>query len=154
MRRRRSTSALATLVLVLTGGLIGCSSDPDEAYCEALREEKQQLSELAGQAGEAGSDVLGPTLTSLRTLEDEAPSELEDEYATVVNAWEALLDAVAAAGIDPAEYDREQTLRELDPADARRLRQTADVLASPRVVDASAGIEDHARQVCGVDFGA
>lgn len=141
-------------MLVLTGGLTACSSDPDEAYCEALREQKQELSELAGQAGKAGTDVLGPTLTSLRALEDEAPSELEDEYSTVVNAWEALLEAVGAAGIDPAEYDRKETLRELDPADARRLRQTADALASPRVVDASAGIEDHAAQVCGVDFTA
>lgn len=144
---------LAALTIVLTG-LTACSSDPDEAYCEALREQSSVLKGLAGQSGEPGTDVLGQTLASLRTLQEEAPSELEDEYATVVNAWEAMVDVVADVGIDPAEYDRAETLRRLDPADARRVRQTADALASQRVGEAGAGIEDHAGQVCGVDFGA
>jgi hypothetical protein len=143
--------ALGTAVVVLA--LVGCTESADDSYCETLREERRVLADLAGEAGEPGNDVLERTLESLRTLGDEAPPELDDEYTTVVNAWEALVDAVADAGIDPAEYDRKETLRELDPADARPLRQTAAALGSPRVADASAGIEDHARQVCGVDLG-
>jgi hypothetical protein len=141
---------VAALLAVL--GLAACGEDPDEAYCDTLREERQELTDLAGDAGEPGTDVLGRTLESLRTLRDDAPPELDDEYTTVVNAWEALADVVADVGVDPAEYDRKETLRELPPADARRLRQTATALGSPRVSDASAGIEDHALQVCDVDF--
>lgn len=150
-RARRAMTAAALLAVV---GLTACSEDPDEAYCETLREEREVLADLAGEAGEPGTDVLGQTLESLRTLRDAAPSELDDEYATVVNAWEALADVVAEVGIDPADYDRRETLRDLPAADSRRLRQTAAALGSQRVNDASTGIEDHALQVCDVDFSA
>lgn len=151
--RRPARAVVLIAATALAGGLSACSEDPDEAYCETLREESQVLADLAGRANEPGSDVLGRTLGSLRTLQADAPAELGDEYTTVVNAWEAMTDAVADAGVDPADYDRRETLRDLDPDDARRLRQTASELGAARVVDASAGIEDHAQQVCGVDFG-
>jgi hypothetical protein len=139
--------------IVLAGGLASCSEDPEEAYCEAVREQSGKLDDLAAEVDEPGTDVLGGTLESLRTMGAVAPPELDDEYTTVLNAFEALVDAVADAGIDPAEYDRKETLGELDPADARRLRQSAASLGSARVADASLGIEDHAEQVCGVDIG-
>lgn len=144
-------SAVAALVLVL--GLTSCGEDPEKAYCETVREQKGKLDDLAAEVDKPGADVLGGTLESLRAMSAEAPPELDDEYTTVLNALESLVDAVAAAGIEPAEYDRKETLRELDPADARRLRQTAASLGSARVADASLGIEDHSEQVCGVDIG-
>ena len=148
----RTVGALVAVVAVLATSLAGCSSDPDEAYCETARAERARLNTLADQAADAEADVVGGTLASLRRLRDDAPPELEDEYDTVVNAWEALADAVEAAGIDPAEFDRKETLRELDRPDAQRIRQAAGALGEARVIDATQGIEDHALQVCDVDL--
>lgn len=150
MRQVRPRSAVAALLVAVV--LTGCSQDPDEAYCEILREERKVLNELAANAQEPGTDTVTPTLDSLRRLREEAPEELGDEYSTVVYAVEGLVDAVDEAGIEMAEYDRKETLRELDPVVARRLRQTASALRMPRVTEATAGIEDHALQVCDVDL--
>jgi hypothetical protein len=148
MSHRCGRALAAALLLGVT--LSSCEADPDEAYCEALREERRVLDELADE--ERGTDTLSRTTESLQRLEDVAPSELADEYATVVNAWEALADAVDDAGVDPAQFRPDRTPEGIDPRTARRLRQTADTLASPRVVEATLGIEDHAQQVCDVDM--
>lgn len=153
-RHRNARVAAVVVVLLAAWGLSACSSDPDELYCEAVREERRQLDELADKAGDDDTDVIGGSLSSLRRLREAAPPELDDEYSTVVYAWEALAEAVDRAGIDPVEFDRKQTLRELDPPDARRIRETAGALGAARVVDATRGIEDHALQVCGVDLSA
>jgi hypothetical protein len=145
---------VAPALLLLVTGLSACSGDGDETYCETLREERRELDGLADEAGDKETDVVGGTLDSLRRLREVAPAELEDEYTTVVYAWEALVDAVEEAGIDPAEFDRKATLRELPARDARRVRQTAGALGAQRVVDATKGIEDHGLQVCEVDFRA
>jgi hypothetical protein len=132
--------------------LTGCGGDPGEDYCEALREERRVLDDLAEDATEKQTDVLTPTLESLRRLRDDAPSELDDEYATVVYAWENLVEAVEEAGVDPSEFRPDRTPKGVDPRTARRLRATAAALGSPRVTEATRGIEDHAQQVCEVDL--
>ena len=150
--RPMRASGAAVVALLAAALLTGCGQDAEEAYCETLREEREVLNSLAERAQEPGADTVTPTLESLRRLREDAPEELGDEYSTVVYAVEGLVDAVDAAGIDMAEYDRRQTLQQLDPAAARRLRQSAAALRAPRVTEATAGIEDHALQVCDVDF--
>lgn len=150
MSPRRGT-ALA-LTLSLAAGLAGCGGDPEEAYCETLREESRVLQDLAEQAEEPGNDVLVPTYESLQRLQDDAPAQLQDEYTTYVNAWEGMVDAVDQSGVDPSQFRPGKVPRGVDPAAARLLSQTAAELASPRVLDAVRGIEDHAQQVCDVDF--
>jgi hypothetical protein len=140
------------VALLAAAALTGCGQDAEEAYCETLSEERKVLDDLEARAQEPGVDTITPTLESLRRLREAAPEELTDEYSTVVYAVEALVEAVDEAGIDISEYDREETLAELDPAVARRLRQTAATLRAPRITEATAGIEDHALQVCDVDF--
>lgn len=152
-RSRPARTAYAGAVLVLATVLPGCS-DPVDAYCEALAEEQRTLTGLAERAGEPGVDVLTPSLTSLGRLRDVAPDDLRDEWETVVQAWAALADAVETAGVDPGEY-RPGTLPEgLTRQQRRHLAAVAAKLASPRVEGAALGIEDHALEVCDVDFGA
>jgi hypothetical protein len=70
----------------------------------------------------------------------------------VYYAWDAMVDAVRKAGVDPADYRPGRTPKGVSAADAERLGQVAAQLGSPRVVEASRGLEDHARQVCGVEL--
>lgn len=147
--RRTAAGAAAGAVLALAV-LGGCAQD-GEQYCEALAEEQQVLTDLADSSDRSG-DVITPTLESFQRLRAEAPEELQDEWDTVVVAYEALADAVEQAGIDPAEYRPDDLPDELSDAEAERLGSVASKLVSIRVVEAVAGIEQHADEVCDVRF--
>jgi hypothetical protein len=150
----RSRRIPAVVALVVAASLLaGCASD-EESYCEVLAEEQKTLNDLAEQAADAETDVLTPTLDSFERLRDAAPDELADEWDTVVFAYQALADAVAASGVDPAGYRPGGKPEGLSSAEARRLAAVASKLRSTRVAEAGSGIEDHANEVCGVDFGA
>jgi len=147
--------ATAVALTVLAAPLAACGGGDDgsdSGYCSTLRDEKAALARLADQAGEPGKDVLTPTLESLGRLRTASPSSLRDEWDTVYYAWDALVDAVRRAGVDPADYRPGSTPDGVSAADARRLGQVAAELTSPRVVDASRGLEDHAQQVCDVEL--
>jgi hypothetical protein len=149
MSCRRTASLAALLVAVLSVG--GCSEDSED-YCPALADEQQTLTDLADSSAKGGVDVLTPTLESFERLRAAAPEELQDEWETVVVAYQALADAVASAGVDPAEYRPDEPPPGLSKADSDRLAAVASKLASARVGEAVAGIEQHAAEVCKVDF--
>lgn len=150
----RPTPGLAALVLVAVtaAGCGGGGEGADAGYCSTLTKEKSELTKLADQAGEPGKDVLTPTLDAFGTLRKAAPKALRDEWDTVYYAWEGLVDAVRAAGVDPSDYRPGETPDGVSRDDARRLAEVAAELASARVVDATRGLEDHARQVCDVEL--
>ncbi len=147
-RGRTTTVAGAALAAIVLLG--GCSED-EEQYCQVLAEEQETLTGLADDSA-AGKDVLGPTLESFERLRDAAPDELEDEWDTLSAAYEAVVDAVERAGIDPAEFRPDDLPKGLPGSEARRLASVASKLASTRVTEAAAGIQDHADAVCDVAF--
>jgi len=139
----------------MVSALAGCGGGDESAadgYCGTLKQEKASLARLADRAAEPGEDVLTPTLQALPRLRQASPGELRDKWDTVYYAWEAMVDSVKAAGVDPSDYRPGRTPEGVAAADARRLGQVAAQLGSPRVVEASRGLEDHARQVCGVEL--
>ena len=143
--------------LALVAGLLtGCGGNDadsrDSDYCSTLKEEKKQLADLADQAGKPGTDVLTPTREALGRLREAAPEDLRDEWDTVYYAWSAMVDAVKEAGVDPGDYRPGRTPEGVTAAQARKLGEVAAELSSPRVVDASRGLEDQARQVCHVEL--
>lgn len=142
-------TAAATVLLVV--GLTGCS-DQQEKYCDALAEEQKTLTELADDAGESGADVLTPTIESFERLRTEAPDEVRDEWETVLAAYESLEDAVQRAGVDPGDYSPDDPPPGLSKAERDRLASVASKLASFRVTEAIAGIEQHGDEVCEVAF--
>ena len=152
MSRRRGLrrTAAAGAVLMLLMPLAACA-DEGEEYCEALAEEKATLTELA-ESSVDGGDVLTPTLESFETLRAAAPEELQDEWETLVVAYEAIVDAVDQAGIDPEEYRPDDLPEGVSGDEAERLASVASKLLSPRVREATAGIEQHAIEVCDVSF--
>jgi hypothetical protein len=146
--RRTAVMAIAALTGVLFLG--GCGEDGDE-YCQTLAEEQKTLTTMADDSAE-GSDVLTPTLDSFERLRAVAPEELQGEWDTLTAAYDAVVDTVNAAGIDPAEYDPEDPPADMSAEDAERLAAVASKLSSTRVSEAAAGIQDHAAEVCEVDF--
>ena len=146
--RTASWSVPLAAVLLLVAG---CSAEGED-YCTALAEEQKTLDDLADRAEAGGEDVLTPTVESFERLQGESPEALEDEWTTLVNAYQALIDAVDAAGIDPADYQPDDPPPGLSAADEERLASVASKLASTRVSEAALGIQQHADEVCKVDF--
>jgi hypothetical protein len=146
---RRTLPTVLSAVLVVS--LAGCASET-ERYCDTLAEEKQTLTDLAA-SGTGEGDVLARTAEVFRDLHEAAPSDVEDEWATVENAYEVLADAFADAGVEPAEYNPASPPEDVTDAQAAKIEDAAAELRSARVMDAAKGLEQHSRDVCKVDLG-
>ncbi|PVG82971.1 hypothetical protein DDE18_11585 [Nocardioides gansuensis] len=136
--------AAAASVLLAAVLLTGCSEDGDD-YCEAVAEHQGALSEIAA-SGEPAA-VLG-ALDIYRDLREQAPTDLADEWSTVVGALADLDEALDAAGVDPASYDPKETPEGLSDAERTRIEGAARHLGEPGTRAAMAGIEQHALDVC------
>lgn len=142
---------LASGILVLASAS-GCA-DQTEKYCSTLKDDKQALTDLAKNADKPGSDLFGESLAVFEELRDDAPDDIIDEWDTFVFAWQGLADAFEEAGVDPRDYQPANRPPSVSDAEAKSIEGASLELASPRVVDAGDGIEQHARDVCKVDLG-
>lgn len=136
------------------GGLLailatGCASET-ETYCGDLAERRDELTELAASPD---ADALQETLGVLGELRDSAPADIEDEWSTLVFAYETLVAAFDAAGTSPGEYDPANPPEGVTESESRRIEGAAADLGSRRVLAAADGLEQHARDVCDVDLG-
>jgi hypothetical protein len=154
VRRSRARRTIGVLTLAALAAMTaGCSSDEKgSGYCDAVAQEKKTFTELAAKGSEPGTDLVNPALAAYERLRAEAPQSLSDEYDTVVFAYRALADAVKEDGVDPGDYRPGARPPGVTAAEAHELAGLAAELASPRVLDAVQGIEDHADQVCHVDL--
>ncbi len=146
----RPAAALAGVVL-LGAALAGCAGDT-ESYCSALSEQKEELQRLSEEAGEPGEDLMGSSLGVFEELRDEAPDDIVDEWDTFVRAWRGLTEAVDDAGIDVSDFDPENRPDGVGEDEYDAVKQAAGQLRTPRVVEAAAGLEQHALDVCKVDL--
>src|SRR3954470_4960121 len=90
------TAALAAALLVACGG------DPYADYCDAVKSHQQALSRTL-DAG--GHQALLKALPTFESLQDDAPSDVRDDWKALTGALTELQDALAAADVDPATYD-------------------------------------------------
>jgi len=143
---------------LLAGGMLvlasvsGCA-DQTEKYCSTVKDDQQELTDLRKNAGKPGNDFFGESLAVLEGFRDEAPDDIVDEWDTIVFGWQGLAEAIEAAGVDAGEYQAGNRPPGVSDAEAKAIEGAALKLASSRVVDASDGIEQHARDVCKVDLG-
>jgi hypothetical protein len=141
---RRLLAPLGALV-VAAPLLAGCASDR-ERYCDAVQENQTELSEIAAQGGQ---ESLIEALDIYRELQEKAPRDITDEWDQVVRTIEALDEALADAGVDPASYDPGRTPDGLADDDRRAIEAAARDLGRPETVEAMSGVEQQARDVCG-----
>ncbi|QBX56967.1 hypothetical protein EXE58_16985 [Nocardioides seonyuensis] len=122
-----SVSTVLVTLLTVASTLSGCSSDPQEAYCERVADHQDELTEVAASEDE---DALFAALPPYRDLQEHAPSDIEDEWTHVVTALEALESAVDGGAED-------------------RIERASEELGSRRTIEAMAALEQHALDVCG-----
>lgn len=142
------TAALTRLLLaalLLAGLLAGCGGDPQEEYCEAVKDRQEELTEIT-TSGER--TALLEALPVFRDLAAEAPSDIRHEWRQVVSSLEGLEEALDEAGVDPATYDARKPPPGLVEEERQRIEAAAGEVASNRTVEALAGVEQHARDVC------
>jgi hypothetical protein len=137
----RATAALLVAGLAVTA----CSDDPQADYCTAVEERQQALGEVLAAGGQT---ALLEALPMFRELADEAPSDIRDEWQTVIGALTALEEALEHAGVDPATYDRRNPPPGLSEDEKDRIDAAATELANPRTSEALSGLEQQARDVC------
>lgn len=144
--RVRRALAAGVVTAALGGALLaGCSSDPFEAYCERVEEHQEALTEAV--AG-GGPDALLSVLPQLRDLRDAAPGDVVDEWQQVVGRLEALEDALEAAGVDEASYDRADPPADLAEAERTAIDAAARELVRPQTAQALSVLETQVRDVC------
>lgn len=139
------------LVLALTlaaVSLSGCSSDPEQEYCDQLSGARATLVGLAMRSSEDQGGYLEPALRLFEGLRDKSPSALRDEWDTFAFAWSDLVDVLEATGVDPTSFDPSKRPDDLSQEDFDRVKAAATELGSARVRDAVEGITQHAREVC------
>jgi hypothetical protein len=135
-------AAVALLLLALVTA--GCA-DQQEKYCDAVKDHQQELGEVLG---EGGPSALLKALPIFHDLADEAPDDVRDEWRTVIDALEGLESALDDAGVDPANYDRDHPPAGLSQTQQDKIDAAARELTSTQTVQALAGVQQQARDVC------
>ena len=136
-------TALAVVLLVPL--LVACGGSEQDAYCEAVEDHQQELSDIVG-SGEP--DALLQALDVFEELRDDAPGDISDEWQQVVGRVEALRDALEDADVDPATYDRDDPPADLSEEDKAAIDAAAKQLGSGTTLRALQDLDQHARDVC------
>lgn len=144
---RRWLIVTVAVLLLAGGGVAAYVLTQDDGYCATVQEHQRELSDIAA-SGEPGA--LFDTLPAYRDLQDAAPTDLRDEWSTVVNRIEALEIALEEAGVEPSDYDPETTPNELADDHRQAVESAARDLGDVGTVEAMAGIEQQALDVCKV----
>jgi hypothetical protein len=137
---------LATVPLLLCLAVTGCSGDPQADYCDAVEEHQVELSDIAA------SDDPGALFGALDTYEDlrdEAPRDIADDWATVIDPLRALERVLEDNGVDPSSYAADDPPADLDDAGREAIEAAARKVGSEQTVNAMAAVEQHALDVCG-----
>ena len=147
MRHLARTTALAAAaaVLLATSGCSESEGDRRDAYCAQVKKDAPGLTRAVDEGG-AGAFI--DALPTLRGLATKAPSDLKDEWRTLINALDGLQSALEATGVSPDDVSGGSLPKDLSRADRRTVRGAASVLASQEVVTATQGIEQHALDIC------
>ncbi|TCJ22310.1 hypothetical protein [Nocardioides jejuensis] len=124
MRALTLLALTATMAGTLT--VSGCASD-QEKWCDRVSAAAPTLGKTLDEGG--AKTGLIDALPTLRSLADAAPSDVREDWSTLVDAVSGLADAVAAK-------------------DDKATRQAGLKLASPDVQAAANAVDQEARDVC------
>lgn len=144
MSRARPLAACLATIPLLVSPLAGCASEQEE-YCEAVKDHQERLSEIMS---DAGPTALLEALDSFRELRAEAPSDISDEWQQVIRSLEALDQALADAGVDPADFDRGKPPEGVSKEEQETIARAADEIGSRETELALAGVRQQALDVC------
>jgi hypothetical protein len=142
VRRRLGVALLVPLVVSL---LAGCGGSSKDDYCAAVKEHQTKLSDIVSTGK---PDALINALGIFHDLQDKAPGDISDEWQQLVGRVEALQDALDAAGVDPATYDRASPPAGLTAEQKADIDAAAKELGSGTTLRALQDLGQEARDVC------
>ncbi|HWV26420.1 MAG TPA: hypothetical protein VNZ66_04290 [Aeromicrobium sp.] len=146
----KKTLAVAGIVL-MTGSMAACGGSDSGAYCDTLKSAESQFAGL--ENGDA--DVIEKAFSTFHELAGEAPSEVKDDWKKLDGAVTMVEDAFEEAGLKMSDLAKLQTGDIPEGVDLAKLQDAAtsfQELDSQEFEDASAAIEKHAKDECGVDL--
>ncbi|GAB3864856.1 hypothetical protein GCM10028801_34540 [Nocardioides maradonensis] len=144
----RVVATVAVAAAVVAGVLVWRAHrdrDPYAAYCSLVVDHRGLISSAAEQGAATG---LIAALPSFRALAAAAPSDIADDWAVVVSAISNLGDALSAAGVDPATYDRAHPPAGVTAQQRGVIDAAATRLDSRETRDAMSAVDQEARDVC------
>ena len=148
--RRSPRSAVLGLVVAMLLALGGCGGSTVDDYCKDLGENRKQMADMV--ASQSPTALLSH-LPMLRDLAEKAPSDLQDEWQTFLDAVEGLDKAIDRAGVKASDFKDGQPPAGLSETDRKAVADAAGEIRTDEVVQAAAGIEQQARDVCKINFG-
>jgi hypothetical protein len=157
VKRILSAAAAAALGLCLLtacgdddGGKAGGGSGD---YCKDLKAAKKEVDALKG----GDFSDLQKTTDAMHKLADEAPSEIKDDWSTLVDGVDKLVDALKKAGLDDSDMATLQSGQIPDGVDMDALQGLMTEIQSldtDEFQKAGDNINKHAKDKCGVDLQA
>ena len=154
-RRWPAVVAVVVVVALVAGGLGVFLLNRGDDYCATLRDSNAELAAVVGESAESATGSFADSLEVLERLAEDAPDQIAGDWSTLVIALRGLRDAFVEAGIDLDEAEvRVDDLAQASPEAQAAVTTAATELRSPAVGRATASIEDHAQQVCGVQLGS
>ena len=155
MKRILSAVAAAALGLSL---LTACGDNGDSKagggdYCNDLKSAKKEVDALKG----GDLKDIQKTVDTMHQLADEAPSEIKDDWKTLVDGVDKLVAALKKAGLDDADMATLQSGQIPDGVDMSALQELMteiQALNTDAFQKAGDNINKHAKDKCGVDLQA
>ena len=149
-------SGAAAVVLAATLGLAGCggSNDDDpyaipdrfQDYCDEVKAQQATIGDALATGGDATGLI--KALPAFRSLAAKAPDDLAHDWDLIVERIQDLVDAIDAAGLDPATYDRKHPPKDLAKDDRDAIDAAAVALVSTATGQAMTSVQQQARDVC------
>lgn len=147
--------AVVVVVALVAGGLGVFLLNRGDDYCTTVRDSNAELAAVVGKSAASATGSFADSLEVLERLAEDAPDSIASDWNTLIIALRGLRDAFVEAGIDLDQAEvKVDELAQASPKAQAAVTTAATELRSPAVVGATASIEDHAQQVCGLELGS
>lgn len=158
MRSMKTLTGIAGLALA-AGTLVGCGGDAEtDAYCDRLEQDAQFFEEL--DSGEVDPAQFGEIFERFGALAEQAPEEVEADWAVIDEGFTTLEQAFEEAGLTPEDLgalSQGQLPEGVDPEQLQEavagLEEAASGLESEDFEQAGDNIQAHAEEECGIELG-
>jgi ABC-type glycerol-3-phosphate transport system substrate-binding protein len=131
------------------GGIFGGGSTDD--YCSAIKDAKEQFGGVDFKATD-----LGDAATAIHNIASQAPDSVSGEWATVDDVLSQFINALADAGLDPADLGDPSAIASLqaDPEKLHALENISKNFDSTALNQAGNKIDAEVKADCGFALGS
>lgn len=158
----RKFSALTSVALLSTALVAGCgssggggSNSSSSGYCADIRSSAASMKAFTADNSTPDFSKLADFFAKGHELADKAPSDIKDDWTTLVGAMDALTSALSDAGLkieDLGKLMTGQVPPGVDTSKLAGLTTKLQAIGSDNVTKAADAISKQAKDVCKVDL--